>query len=277
MLKKTVFAVLSAVIYIQISTAAAFAGVWQQDMSRPANSGGVTNWQWVNDDGSLQRNRWAWIDGNGDGLAECYYFYDNGYMAGAAVVSDGSGSYTVNADGAWTEDGVVRVYPNQWVPGGNVLTSGNAVTKTVQGELNPIGSGYSDADADHSRISDAEAYAALMQIKAEYPEGTSWGDDRQYVSGRRYGYGCAAFVFMVQDRLYGAPAKPHTINTLDIGSLRVGDHIRLAGNTHSVIVLKNNGDSIEAAEGNYNGKVHWGRRISADELKREFVYAESCY
>lgn len=276
-MKKAIFAALSAVICIQMCAFTALAGVWQQDMSRPVNAGGVTNWQWIDDDGSPIKGRWAWIDGNGDGLAECYYFYPDGYMAGGTSVSDGSGIYTVNADGAWTENGVVRVYPDQWVPGGAVLTSGNAGTSAVQGELNPIGSGYSYADADHSKLTDAEAYDILMQIKAEYPEGTSWGNDKQYVSGRRYGYGCAAFVFMVQDRLYGAPAKPHTINTLDIRTLRVGDHIRLAGNTHSVIVLKNNGDSIEVAEGNYNGKVHWGRRISADELQRTFVYAESCY
>lgn len=276
-MKKLIFAALSTALCIETGAFAALAGTWQQDMSRPVNAGGVTNWQWRNDDGSLLKGRWAWIDGNGDGLAECYYFYADGYMAGATAVTDSSGTYTVNADGAWTEDGAVRVYPDQWVPGGNVLTSDNAAVSAVQGELNPIGSGYSDADADHSALTDAEAYDILMQIKAEYPEGTSWGDDRQYVSGRRYGYGCAAFVFMVQDRLYGAPAKPHTINTLDIRTLRVGDHIRLAGNTHSVIVLKNNGDSINVAEGNYNGRVHWGRLITAAELQREFVYAESCY
>lgn len=276
-MKKLILTAFSAAICIETAALTAFAGSWQQDASKPAADNGISSWQWKNDDGSVLAGRWAWIDGNGDGLAECYYFYDNGYMAADTTVSDKSGTYTVNADGAWTENGTVRVYPDQWVPGGNVLTSGTVNAAAVQDSLNPIGSGYSNADADHSGLSDAEAYDILMQIKTEYPEGTSWGDDKQYVSGIRYGYGCAAFVFMVQDRLYGAPAKPHTINTLDIRALRVGDHIRLDGNTHSVIVLKNNGDSIDVAEGNYNSKVHWGRRISADELRRSFVYAESCY
>ena len=48
---------------------------------------------------------WYWIDGNSDGIAECYYFNSEGYMVYATTTPDG---YTVNADGAWTVDGVVQ-------------------------------------------------------------------------------------------------------------------------------------------------------------------------
>ncbi len=253
----------------------AYAGSWQQDMSKPYNDNGVTDWWWSNDDGSYPRGCWAWIDGNNDGLAECYYFNDAGYMLGGTVVNDGTGSYPVNENGAWLENGMVKVYPIQWVPGGKVLGAGG---KSVgDGLLNPLGSGYSDQNATKSGMSDAEAYNKLMQIKAELPEGTSWDDKRFYVSGNRYGYGCAAFIFMVQDRLYGNAAKPRTVNTLNISELRVGDHLRIQNNTHSVIVLSNNGSSISVAEGNYNHCVHWGRVITEEELKKEFVYRETCY
>ena len=51
---------------------------------------------------------WAWIAG-ADGVQKCYYFnpVSDGYrgrMAANTVVE----GYTVNADGAWTIDGVVQ-------------------------------------------------------------------------------------------------------------------------------------------------------------------------
>ena len=51
-------------------------------------------------------NCWQWLDGNQDGIAECYCFDDNGYLYVNTTTPDG---YTVNADGAWTVDGVVQV------------------------------------------------------------------------------------------------------------------------------------------------------------------------
>ena len=48
---------------------------------------------------------WHWIDGNYDGVGECYYFGENHYILTDTVTPDG---YTVNADGAWVENGVVQ-------------------------------------------------------------------------------------------------------------------------------------------------------------------------
>ena len=50
-------------------------------------------------------NCWQWLDGNQDGVAECYCFGPEGYMYVNTTTPDG---YTVNADGAWTVDGVVQ-------------------------------------------------------------------------------------------------------------------------------------------------------------------------
>ena len=50
-------------------------------------------------------NTWAWIDGNKDGIAECYYFNENGYMLANTNTPD---NYTVNENGAWTINGVVQ-------------------------------------------------------------------------------------------------------------------------------------------------------------------------
>lgn len=74
-----------------------FAGQWKSD-----NNG----WWYQNDDGSYPTNTWQWIDGNGDGISESYYFNENGYML-ANSTKDG---YTVNADGAWTVNEIGRAH-----------------------------------------------------------------------------------------------------------------------------------------------------------------------
>lgn len=79
-----------------LASSTVFAGEWKSD-----NNG----WWYQNDDGSYPTNTWQWIDGNGDGISESYYFNENGYMLANTVTPD---NYTVNADGAWTVNGVVQ-------------------------------------------------------------------------------------------------------------------------------------------------------------------------
>lgn len=78
-----------------------FAAGWQKD-----NVG----WWYQNDDGTYPMKEWKWLDGNGDGTAECYYFNPSGYCVMNAVTPDG---YFVNADGAWIVNGVVQTQKNQ--------------------------------------------------------------------------------------------------------------------------------------------------------------------
>ena len=52
---------------------------------------------------------WQWIDSNGDGVAECYYFSEDadhvlGHLYKNTKTPDG---YTVNSQGQWTENGFV--------------------------------------------------------------------------------------------------------------------------------------------------------------------------
>lgn len=72
------------------------AAVWKQDN---------TGWWYQEDNGSYPANTWKWIDGNNDGVAECYYFDGNGYMLSNTTTPDG---YTVDASGAWVVNGVVQ-------------------------------------------------------------------------------------------------------------------------------------------------------------------------
>ncbi len=48
---------------------------------------------------------WSWIDVNGDGVQECYYFTEDGNYLKSTTTPDG---YQVNAEGQWTENGVVQ-------------------------------------------------------------------------------------------------------------------------------------------------------------------------
>lgn len=73
----------------------AFAAEWKED---------GTGYYWQEDDGSYPKNQWKWIDGNGDGISECYYFDGNGYMAASTFVN----GYQVNENGAWVQNGTVQ-------------------------------------------------------------------------------------------------------------------------------------------------------------------------
>ena len=74
----------------------AYAGRWAQDS---------TGWWYDWGNGSWPSSSWQWIDGNSDGVAECYYFDRFGYCMINTTTPD---NYQVNASGAWVENGVVQ-------------------------------------------------------------------------------------------------------------------------------------------------------------------------
>lgn len=94
-MKKRLLTVAAVAAMSTMMSMTALAAGWQKN---------DTGWWWQNDDGSWHANGWQWIDSNGDGTAECYYFDANGYMMANTTTPDG---YTVNADGAWVQGGVV--------------------------------------------------------------------------------------------------------------------------------------------------------------------------
>lgn len=76
--------------------AEAYAGIWIKD------SGG---WRYDNGNGTMMKGEWAWLDGDRDGIAECYYFGTDGYLYTGRTTPDG---FWVNGEGAWTEKGIVQ-------------------------------------------------------------------------------------------------------------------------------------------------------------------------
>ena len=113
---KRLFTLLVAVVMTMAMSLTAFAAGWQKN---------DTGWWYATNDAGTTwyANEWQWIDGNGDGIAECYDFDANGYMYANTTTPDG---YTVNADGAWTENGVV-----QTKAAGAAGTTSQTVTQTT--------------------------------------------------------------------------------------------------------------------------------------------------
>lgn len=77
----------------------AIAGEWK------SNENG---WWYDRGDGSWPVNGWEWIDGNSDGIAECYYFNSDGYCLLNTATPD---NYIVDANGAWIVNGLVQTQP----------------------------------------------------------------------------------------------------------------------------------------------------------------------
>lgn len=74
-----------------------FADSWQQQGNK---------WRWVKDDGSYLVSCWQWIDGDQDGVSECYYFDKDGYMLSSTTTPDG---YQVDELGEWIQNGALMI------------------------------------------------------------------------------------------------------------------------------------------------------------------------
>ena len=77
--------------------------------------------------GDYFKSSWQWIDGNQDGIAECYCFDENGWMYENTITPDG---YTVNGNGAWTVSNIVQTKPSDLIPKNNTNNSVNTVSNT---------------------------------------------------------------------------------------------------------------------------------------------------
>ncbi len=55
-------------------------------------------WWYDNGNGTYPKGTWAWLDPDNDGMAQCYYFDDNGWLLTSARTPDG---HFVNDKGAW--------------------------------------------------------------------------------------------------------------------------------------------------------------------------------
>lgn len=137
---KAAMTVAAAGLLTVLAAIPAFAGQWQRD---------EIGWWWQNDDGSYPSWMWAWIDGDHDGIAENYYFDENGYLS----TDTGSQGLTVNENGALLVNGAVCTAR---IPGGNDWYPGVAVD-----------GGMFVAEADRSEVNAIEAAMAAEREARE--------------------------------------------------------------------------------------------------------------
>ena len=131
-MKKIITFVAAFMMMAAMSITAFADGQWMSD---------ANGWWWAYNDGGYPVNEWKWIDGNADGISECYYFGSDGYMLANTTTPDG---YMVDADGAWT-DGNLK-YVHQFIPEideayqqlqsltGNEVTDGSSVAKITMND-----------------------------------------------------------------------------------------------------------------------------------------------
>lgn len=99
-MKKFKLLIATAMMSLALSFAS-FAGQWQSDSN---------GWWYQNDDGTYPVNAWQWIDGDADGVSECYYFNEKGYCLTNTTTPDGK---TVNSNGALIISGIVQTQTAQ--------------------------------------------------------------------------------------------------------------------------------------------------------------------
>lgn len=138
--RKAVMAIAAAGALAALAAVPSYAGQWQQDGN---------GWWWQNDDGSYPYWMWAWIDGNHDGIAENYYFDENGYLS----TDTASQGLQVNESGALLVNGVVCTAQ---IPGGGDWYPGVA----VDGKMFV-------AEADRSEVNAVEAALAAEREARE--------------------------------------------------------------------------------------------------------------
>lgn len=98
--KKSHIAVMSAtVLTTLLISVPALAGQWQQ------GDGG--RWWYNNLDNTCIKSEWAWIDGDSDGIAECYYFDAEGWLITSTSIDgkrlDSSGKWVNESGEAYTK------------------------------------------------------------------------------------------------------------------------------------------------------------------------------
>lgn len=106
-MKKKMIIGMGLALSLTASSAMTAFGGWVQDDH---------GWWFQNPNSTYPSNTWAWLDGNGDGVWECYYFDPMGYCLLNTRTPDG---YVVDANGAWTVNGVIQTK----VIGGNQVVS----------------------------------------------------------------------------------------------------------------------------------------------------------
>lgn len=144
---------ISSMAYSLTGILESYASGWE---STDQPSGRI--WKYYSDDGSNLKNGWYWLDGNKDGIAECYYFYADGTMAASTTID----SFIVDQDGHWVdENGVIQTKD----------ADSTATSDSAGGELKSVP--YVDIIMVAAQQSNLSPYVIASTILQEQGSGSS--------------------------------------------------------------------------------------------------------
>lgn len=121
----------------------------------------------------------------------------------------------------------------------------------------------------------------IKDLKKKYPQGTKWGDDKNYFCKveNLNGFGCVALALEISDYLFGEDVPFTKVDDLsDIEKrIRIGDIVRMEDDTHSVVIIDRDAEGVTLVEGDftYNDEadiVYWGSKFTYEELKKVTNY-----
>ena len=119
----------------------------------------------------------------------------------------------------------------------------------------------------------------VAQLKNSYPEGTAWSNANTYGGAA----GCWAFAKIMADNIFGSSPRSSSWGTTSIDNVLPGDIITTdtwngSGWTyrHTMFVIGVDGNNITLAEGNYSGKIKWGR-VTTRSAESYIVYHANNY
>lgn len=124
---------------------------------------GKNAWWFDFGNGDYFKSSWQWIDGNQDGIAECYCFDENGWMYENTTTPDG---YTVNENGAWTINNIVQTKTSDLIPKNNTYNVNNTASNNFTETKN---NGKNQSNEDFNERQD-EYRADLLRRVNKYRE-----------------------------------------------------------------------------------------------------------
>ena len=129
-------------------------------------------WWYDLGNGNYYKSSWQWIDGNHDGIAECYCFDENGWMFENTITPD---RFTVNENGAWTVDNIVQTKSANLISqnntNNNTDTVSNHFTETKNKNLSETRNNEKNQSIEDFNERQEEYRAELLRRVNQYRDG----------------------------------------------------------------------------------------------------------
>ena len=149
-LSKIIKIIISSLFINSCIIVSVHAGTWIRDTDK-------TSWRYALGSDNYYKNTWQWIDGNKDGVAECYAFDADGWLYTNTKTPDG---YDVNLEGAWVVNDVIQT------------KSLSELSASVKTEYKKTSDNYSSKNVYKSNLEQEKM--KMQTLINEYRQGKKW-------------------------------------------------------------------------------------------------------